>query len=112
MESTYRTALSDQAQSGAQGASDLVRDEVMSRNGYSSESKTSGRQALESARAYAKEAVFAAGDKVGGLKAKAGELKDQGSHYVAEQPVRSVLMAAVGGAALAALLVAAIRRSH
>ena len=112
MESTYTTALSDQAQSGAQGASDLARDVAMSRNGYSSESKTSGRQALESAKAYAREAVSAAGDKVGGLKAKAGELKDQGSHYVAEQPVRSVLMAAAGGAALTALLVAAIRRNH
>ena len=112
MESTYTTALSDQAQSGAQGASAMARDGAMSQNNYSGEGSTGGRQALESAKSYAREAMTTAGDKVDGLRAKASELKDQGSHYVAEQPVRSVLMAAAGGAALTALLVAAIRRNH
>jgi len=112
MESTYTTALSEQAQSGAQGASDLSRDTAASRKNYSDEGMTSGRQALESAKTYAREAMNAAGDKVGGLKAKASDLKVQGDHYIAEQPVRSVLMAVAGGAALTALFVAAIRRNH
>lgn len=112
MESTYTTALSEQARSGAQGASDMARDGAMSRNNYSGEGRTGGRQTVESAKSYAREAMTTAGDKVDGLKAKASQLKDQGSHYVAEQPVRSVLMAAVGGAALTALFVAAIRRHH
>lgn len=112
MESTYTTALSEQAQAGAQDAFNQAQDGVKSRNGYPGESKAAGREALASAKAYAREAVTAAGEKASGLQAKARELKNQGSHYVAQQPVRSVLMAAAGGAALTALLVAKIRRSH
>lgn len=112
MESTYTTELSEQAQAGAQDASNLARDRVMPRSGYPGESKGAGQEALASTKAYAREAVTAAGDKVSGLQVKASELKDRGSHYVAKQPVRSVLMAAAGGAALTALFVAAIRRGH
>jgi hypothetical protein len=69
-------------------------------------------QAQPGVRHYAKDAVNATGQKVVDIKAKAGILKNQGSQYIADQPVRAALMAAVGGAALMALLVSAMRRNR
>lgn len=43
------------------------------------------------------------------LKLRANEWREQGSHYVADRPVRSMAMAAAGGAALTTLMLAAFR---
>lgn len=46
---------------------------------------------------------------VGTLKQRGRALREQGGHYVADQPVRSMAMAAAGGAALTTLMMAALR---
>lgn len=43
------------------------------------------------------------------LRRTGQRLREQGGHYVADQPVRSMVMAAAGGAALTTLMLAALR---
>lgn len=112
METIYTTALSDQAQDGVQDAKDLGRDAVATGRNYLDDAKKSGKQTLDTARSYARNAVNSTGQKVSDIRSKASDLKEQGGQYIAEQPVRSVLMAVAGGAALTALLVAAVRRGR
>lgn len=112
METTYTTALSDQAQDGVQSAKEAGRDAATAGQNFLDDAKRSGRQTLESAKNYARDAVSATGQKVSDIKGKAADLKNQSGQYIADQPVRSVLMAAAGGAALTALFVAAMRRSR
>lgn len=46
------------------------------------------------------------------LPERARQAKVQGAHYVAEEPVKAAMMAAAGGAALAMILRAAVRRGR
>jgi hypothetical protein len=46
------------------------------------------------------------------LPDRARQAKVQGTHYVAEEPVKAAMMAAAGGAALAMILRAAVRRGR
>jgi len=48
---------------------------------------------------------------IGTIKQRGRDLREQGGHYVADQPVRSMAMAAAGGAALTTLMLAAMRVS-
>jgi hypothetical protein len=46
------------------------------------------------------------------LRLRGQRLREQGGHYVADQPVRSMVMAAAGGAAITTLMLAALRGSR
>ncbi|VTU21231.1 hypothetical protein H6CHR_01548 [Variovorax sp. PBL-H6] len=46
------------------------------------------------------------------LPERARQAKVQGAHYVADEPVKAAMMAAAGGAALAMVLRAAVRRGR
>ena len=107
------------------------------------EARETANDALESTRAYAQNAVNAAGEKVRGLRGQVEPAVEQLANrvqqavqrglesasktsaraqrqieqaadvtgkYISDQPVRSVLIAAAAGAAIAALLVLATRR--
>ncbi|MBS0452399.1 MAG: hypothetical protein JSS14_13910 [Proteobacteria bacterium] len=65
------------------------------------------RQAKE--RAYAQDAVNAAGRKIRPPGSFFEGLRWEGQHYVSDQPVRAALVAAAGGAVLTALLIAFVR---
>ena len=102
-------------------------------SGYSDEANGSRAQALENTRQFATQAMEKAGEKVRDLRYGATDLARKGAHtvsdataaaqrqlgqyaqatgrYVSEQPVRSALIAAAVGAAVAALILA-IRRNR
>jgi ElaB/YqjD/DUF883 family membrane-anchored ribosome-binding protein len=71
--------------------------------------KRAARQAVDSGKGYAQNAINEAGKRLTAAKEQVSRAADQGTHYVAEQPGRAVAIAAAGGAILGALLVAAMR---
>ena len=71
--------------------------------------RRAARQALESGRVYAQNAIDAAVRSLTAAKEQIGRAADQGTQYVAEQPGRSVAMAAAAGAIIGALFVLALR---
>lgn len=46
------------------------------------------------------------------LRSKSRQWREQGGHYVSDRPVRSMVMAAAGGAAVTTLMLAALRGSR
>lgn len=102
-------------------------------SGYSDEALGAGTHALENTRHLATQAMEKAGEKVRVLRYGATDLARKGAHtvsdatlqaqrrlgqyaqatgrYVSEQPVKSALIAAAVGAAVAALVLA-IRRNR
>ena len=91
------------------------------------DARQTANEAVESTRAYAQNAVNAAGEKVRELRRDAepaveqlaaraqrriGQAADVTGRYISDQPVRSVLIAAAAGAAITALIVLASRRSR
>ena len=104
-----------------------------SASGYADEAMGATGQALESTRQFANQAIEKAGEKVRDLRYGAKELASKGvstvseataaaqkqlgqyaqstSRYVSEQPVKSALIAAAIGAAVAALVIAYRRNS-
>jgi ElaB/YqjD/DUF883 family membrane-anchored ribosome-binding protein len=89
---------------------------------YSDEARGLSAQALESTREFANQAFERAGEKVRDLRYGARELASKAgssvgeyaqatTRYVADQPVKSALIAAAVGAAVAALVLA-LRRNN
>lgn len=89
---------------------------------YEDEARSATAHALESTREFANQAFEKAGEKVRDLRYGAKELANRGVHsvgeyaqattrYVAEQPLKSALIAAAIGAAVAALVLAMRRNS-
>jgi len=89
---------------------------------YSDEARGITSQALESTREFANQAFEKAGDKVRDLRygardlaskagSSVGEYAQLTTRYVSEQPVKSALIAAAIGAAVAALVLAMRRNS-
>lgn len=76
--------------------------------GHVQEAKQSAKTVLEAGRVYSQNAVNAAGEKIGELKGKVDQARKQGTRYVVDQPMQSVLVAAAGGAILTALLLFAM----
>ena len=90
---------------------------------YSDEARTITGQALESTREFANQAFEKAGEKVRDLRygvkdlanksaSSVGEYAQATTRYVAEQPLKSALIAAAVGAAVAALVLAMRRNSN
>ncbi len=67
------------------------------------------KDAMQTARTYAKDGADAASRKMQELKGQIGNVRRQGEQYVADQPVRAAWIAAAGGAVLTALLVSLMR---
>jgi ElaB/YqjD/DUF883 family membrane-anchored ribosome-binding protein len=81
---------------------------------YENEVRSATAQALESTRDYANQALEKAGERVRGLSYGVRDLANEYGYattrYVSDQPLKSALIAAALGAAVAALLLA-MRRS-
>jgi ElaB/YqjD/DUF883 family membrane-anchored ribosome-binding protein len=102
-------------------------------HGYSDQAMGTGAQALDNTRQFATQAMERAGERVRDLRYGASDLARKGAHtvsdataaaqrqlghyaqatgrYVSEEPVKSALIAAAIGAAVAALVLA-IRRNR
>jgi ElaB/YqjD/DUF883 family membrane-anchored ribosome-binding protein len=89
---------------------------------YDEEARGAAAHALESTREFANQAFERAGEKVRDLRYGVRDLANKGvssvgeyahatTRYVAEQPLKSALIAAAVGAAVAALVLAMRRRS-
>ncbi|MBT2323655.1 hypothetical protein J7E62_15000 [Variovorax paradoxus] len=71
--------------------------------------RQAARQAIDSGKGYAQNAINATGRKLTAATEQMGRAAEQGTRYVSEQPARAVAIAAAGGAILGALLMAATR---
>lgn len=89
---------------------------------YEDEARSATAHALESTREFANQALERAGEKVRDLRYGVKDLANRGAssvgeyahattRYVAEQPLKSALIAAAIGAAVAALVLALRRNS-
>jgi len=89
---------------------------------YTDEARGHASQALESTREFANQAFEKAGEKVRDLRygardlaskagSSVGEYAQMTTRYVSDQPVKSALIAAAVGAAVAALVLAMRRNS-
>lgn len=90
---------------------------------YEDEARSATAHALESTREFANQALERAGEKVRDLRYGVKDLANRGAssvgeyaqattRYVAEQPLKSALIAAGIGAAVAALVLAMRRNSN
>lgn len=93
-----------------------------SASSYEDEARGATAHALESTREFANQALERAGEKVRDLRygvkdlanksvSSVGEYAHATTRYVAEQPLKSALIAAAVGAAVAALVLAMRRNS-
>jgi ElaB/YqjD/DUF883 family membrane-anchored ribosome-binding protein len=89
---------------------------------YEDEARSATAQALESTKEFANQALEKAGERVRDLRYGVKDLANRGvtsvgeyahatTRYVAEQPLKSALIAAAVGAAVAALVLAMRRNS-
>lgn len=110
---TAREAL-QAAQGYAQESARMGRDAVQSIRSTVEGAKETGSEALDTTgKAYAQHAVNATGRKLRDWKGQVVHVKESCAQYVADQPVRSSLIAAAGGAVLMALLLSLVkRRAH
>ena len=94
-----------------------------STSGYADDARSVTEQALESTREFANQAFEKAGEKVRDLRYGVKDLASKGvssvgdyaqatTRYVSQQPLKSALIAAGIGAALAALVIAMRRNSN
>lgn len=90
---------------------------------YEDEARSATAQALESTKEFANQALEKAGERVRDLRYGVKDLAHKGvnsvgeyahatTRYVAEQPMKSALIAAAVGAAVAALVLAMRRNSN
>jgi len=81
------------------------REAVDTAKGLVEDVKDVASDAADTTRGYASGAVNAAGKKITDLKHKAADLQSASVQYVGDEPVKSVLIAAAGGALLTALFI-------
>jgi ElaB/YqjD/DUF883 family membrane-anchored ribosome-binding protein len=74
--------------------------------GVAADAKDVAADAVNTGRAYARNAVNESGKKIAGFKEQAAQWQEACSKQIAADPVKSVLIAAAGGALLAGLLLA------
>jgi hypothetical protein len=95
---SVRSNFQDATATGAQALDTAER--------MASDSMAIASEAVDTGRAYAQDAVDAAGKKIGTVRMDLQGLKEKSFQYIADEPVRSVLYAAVGSALLTALVLA------
>ena len=80
--------------------------------GHASDLKGTAQEAVQTGKAYAQRAVDATGQKMHDWRDRANALQNDCTAYVQREPVKGALIAAAGGAVLAMVLQAAMRRSR
>lgn len=99
---SIRMTVDDVKETGAQ-ALDTV-------GGLAHDAADIARNAGTTSKVYAQKAVSATGRKLRDWQGQVDELKQSCTRYVAEEPMRSTLIAAGGGAILMTLLLAMVKR--
>lgn len=74
--------------------------------GVAADAKAVAADAVDTGKAYAHQGAKEAGKKIAGLKSRAADWQASCVKQIAAEPVKSVLVAAAGGALLAGLLLA------
>ena len=77
--------------------------------GVAADAQDIARDAAATGKVYARGALDAAGQKLGLLQDKVAAAQDSCTRYIAQEPVKSTMMAVAGGALLTGLLMAALR---
>ena len=95
--------------SSADDARTTGREAADTAKGLANDARDIAGDAAATGRRYAKDAVQAASAKLRGLSNQASELQVACTRYVAEEPVKSILYAAAGGAFVTALLISFMR---
>lgn len=90
--------------------SDAATNVLDTTRGMAEDATDSAQEATATGKAYARSAVDAAGKKLGLWQDRVAAAQDSCTHYIAQAPVKSTLMAVAGGALLTGLLMAGLRR--
>lgn len=92
-------------------ADEIGRRTADAAQGYFQEAKGKANAAAQAGKAYAENAVNAAGKKIDDMKDQAAALKQRGMQFVADEPLKAVACAAAAGGVLTAVLMS-LRRSR
>jgi ElaB/YqjD/DUF883 family membrane-anchored ribosome-binding protein len=90
----------------AEAASGIAGEALDTARGVAADAKDVASDAATTAKAYARNAVDESGKKITSLREQAAQWQASCSKQIAAEPVKSVLLAAAGGALLAGLLLA------
>ena len=101
---SIRSNLEDAKAMGLQAADTVA--------GLAGDVRDIAKDAADTGNAYVKSAVNATGQKMRDLKVKVTQARANCEQYIADQPVRSMLVAAAGGAVAMALLLLLLRGSR
>lgn len=107
-----RKSASDAAATLKGAASDAASQFRSSSADLADQAQQAGGKVADATKAYAKDAVDAAGRKVSDVKSQLETAKVNATEYINDDPVRAVKIAAIGGAMLSAALVMLTRRSR
>lgn len=77
--------------------------------GVAADAKDIAHDASTTGKVYARSAVDAAGRKLGLWQDKVAAAQESCTRYIAQEPVKSTMIAVAGGALLTGLLMAAVR---
>ena len=80
-------------------------------NGYADDARGLASQALDSTREFANQAFDRAGSRFRDLRSGASDYAQATTRYIADEPVKSALIAAAVGAVVAGIVIA-MRRSN
>ncbi len=78
--------------------------------GYLQDVKAKASSTVEAGKSYAQDAVNAAGKKIDSMKGQAADLKQRGTQFATDEPMKAVAYAAAGSAVVTAVLMTLMRR--
>lgn len=100
---------SKSAEQVADDAKVVGQDALNKARAVANDAKTVAGDAYETGKTYARDAVNAAGKKIEGAKSRMTDTCDSVVKAINDEPVKAVVIAAVAGSILGALLVASMR---
>ncbi|MGO4393462.1 hypothetical protein AB4Z46_19085 [Variovorax sp. M-6] len=108
----FKPAAAEPGPAVKEAVSDVTHQTRQSVANAAEQIQRAGVQAVNATKAYANDAVDAAGRRLQAVKTQFETTKSSAAEYIHENPVRAVKMAAIGGAVLSAALVLLIRRAR
>ncbi|MDN8618220.1 hypothetical protein [Variovorax ginsengisoli] len=108
----FKPSAAEAGQAVKEAVSDVAGQTRQSVAKAAEQVQRAGVQAVNATKAYAHDAVDAAGRKLQAVKTQFETTKSSAAEYIHENPVRAVKMAAIGGAVLSAALVLFTRRAR
>lgn len=112
MASGVRPAIEEAGQAVKTAVSDVASQTRQSVGKAAEKVQRAGVQAVGATKAYANEAVDAAGRRLRDVRTRLETAKTSTNQYIHEDPVRAVTMAAIAGALLSAAFMLLARRGR